>query len=421
MRFKIVSLGCPKNLVDSEYIAHRLEQGGHTLNDDADLVVINTCAFVEDATKESIDVILSEAGADEGKGRKIVVAGCLVERYKEELAKLLPEVDLFLPRSAYGRIEKLVSGEAVDQASGEPPCFPRKVFTRLPSAYIKIQEGCDNRCSYCTIPAIRGPLTSRGTAEIVEEFSWLLQEGYREFTVIGQDVTAYGRDTGSDIKRLLGALLSVHGDYFLRLLYLHPRGIDDELIALIAGEDRIIKYLDIPVQHSEDTMLRAMNRGYTRAHLEDLLGRIRSAIPGIVLRTTLMVGFPGETDQDFANLCDFVRTWKFDNLGAFVYSKEEGTPAFCLKGHVKKGLKRERFQRIMEIQKDISMRKLEQFIGKRMKFVVEQREGERMVGRLLIQAPDVDGVAFIDGACKEGEIREGVVVKTLDYDVIVRV
>jgi ribosomal protein S12 methylthiotransferase len=384
-------------------------------------VVINTCAFVEDATKESIDVILSEAGADEGKGRKIVVAGCLVERYKEELAKLLPEVDLFLPRSAYGRIEKLVSGEAVDQASGEPPCFPRKVFTRLPSAYIKIQEGCDNRCSYCTIPAIRGPLTSRGTAEIVEEFSWLLQEGYREFTVIGQDVTAYGRDTGSDIKRLLGALLSVHGDYFLRLLYLHPRGIDDELIALIAGEDRIIKYLDIPVQHSEDTMLRAMNRGYTRAHLEDLLGRIRSAIPGIVLRTTLMVGFPGETDQDFANLCDFVRTWKFDNLGAFVYSKEEGTPAFCLKGHVKKGLKRERFQRIMEIQKDISMRKLEQFIGKRMKFVVEQREGERMVGRLLIQAPDVDGVAFIDGACKEGEIREPVVVKTLDYDVIVRV
>ena len=421
MRFKIVSLGCPKNLVDSEYIAHRLEQGGHTLNDDADLVVINTCAFVEDATKESIDVILSEAAADGGKGRKIVVAGCLVERYKEELAKLLPEVDLFLPRSAYGSIEKLVSGEAVDQASGEPPCFPRKVFTRLPSAYIKIQEGCDNRCSYCTIPAIRGPLTSRGTAEIVEEFSWLLQEGYREFTVIGQDVTAYGRDTGSDIKRLLRALLWVPGDYFLRLLYLHPRGIDDELMALIAGEDRIIKYLDIPVQHSEDTMLRAMNRGYTRAHLEDLLGRIRSAIPGIVLRTTLMVGFPGETDQDFANLCDFVRMWEFDNLGAFVYSKEEGTPAFGLKGHVKKGLKRERFQRVMEIQKDISMRKLEQFMGKRMKVVVEQREGDRMVGRLLIQAPDVDGVAFIEGVCKEGEIREGVVVKTLDYDVIVRV
>jgi ribosomal protein S12 methylthiotransferase len=298
--------------------------------------------------------------------------------------------------------------------------FPRRVLTQPPSTYLKIQEGCANRCSYCTIPSIRGPLSSRAINDVREELVWLVDHGFKEFTIIGQDITSFGKDRGYTLKQLLTSLLEVKGDYFLRLLYMHPRGLEEELIDLIAEEDRIVPYFDLPIQHSEDRILGLMKRGYTKSDLEDLITRIRNRLPDAVLRTTVIVGFPGETDEEFSRLCAFLSTWQFDNLGAFMYSKEEGTDAARLKGHLRKGIKKERFQRVMELQKEISRDRLKRLKGRPTKVIVEAEEGTRKVGRILLQAPDVDGLAFIQGDCKVGEIREGVVAETLDYDVIVR-
>ncbi|OPY66001.1 MAG: Ribosomal protein S12 methylthiotransferase RimO [Syntrophorhabdus sp. PtaU1.Bin050] len=422
MNFKIISLGCPKNLVESEYIAHRLEQAGHTLSETCDTVIINTCAFIADAARESIETILQEAADKDGKGKRIVVTGCLVERYREKLPELLPEVDLFTGRGFYPEIGRLISetGFFLNE-TGFKDTYPRKVLTSPPSAYLKIQEGCNNRCTYCTVPDIRGPLRSRPLEDIAEEFRYLLGQGFKEINVIGQDITSFGRDSGSGLKALLRLLLNVQGDYFLRLLYLHPRGIDDELIDIIGHENHIVPYLDIPIQHSEDHILRLMGRGYTRDDLESLLGRIRGSVPDITLRTTVIVGFPGESDEEFSGLCDFIKTWEFDMLGAFTYSREEGTPASKLKGHMRKPVKQARYNAIMAIQKDVSKRRLKRLEGRTVRVIVEGQERPYMVGRLLTQAPDIDGIAFVKGACAIGEIRKGKIVKTLDYDVIVEV
>jgi len=421
MKYKVISLGCPKNLVDSEYLAHRLDAAGHVLAEEADLVIVNTCAFITDAAKESIDVILQEAGQRSDSPRKLVVTGCLVERYGKKLPELLPEVDVFVGRSSYNRIDSVVdeTGLFAEKDSSDA-AFPRRVFTQPPSTYLKIQEGCDNRCSYCTIPSIRGSLRSRAVEEIADEFRSLLENGFKEFTIIGQDITSYGRDRGTDLKQLLRRLLDVPGDYFVRLLYLHPRGVDDALIELVADDARIINYFDLPVQHSEDRILTLMKRGYTKADLDRLFEKIRARMPDAALRTTVIVGFPGETEEEFSALAEAVRRWQFDNLGAFVYSREEGTHAARLKGHVRKSIKRERLQRIMEMQNTISRARLKRLIGQPTKVIVEGQEGDRMVGRIPLQAPDVDGLAFIRGTCTVGEIREGMIVDTLDYDVIVQ-
>jgi ribosomal protein S12 methylthiotransferase len=422
MKFKIVSLGCPKNLVESEFIAHRLEAGGHEMSDDCDTVVINTCAFIADAARESIETILEEAQPGGGGGKRLIVTGCLVERYGDKLRELLPEAGLFVGRSSYGKMESLVGREGIYGAGGRfDATFPRKTLTRLPSTYLKIQEGCDNRCSYCTIPSIRGPLQSREPGDILKEFTWLLDEGFKEINIIGQDITAFGRGTGSSLDELLRLLLSVKREFFLRLLYLHPKGLKTSLIDLVAAEDRIIPYLDIPIQHSEDSILRAMNRGYGRKDLESMLAGIRASMPGAVLRTSVIVGFPGESEEDFHNLCRFIETWQFDNLGAFMYSREEGTPANRLKGHIRKPVKRSRHAAVMEIQKAISRKKLKGRVGEETKVVIEEKGEEYMVGRIFSQAPDIDGVAFVKGDCTVGEIRVGKIVKTLDYDVIVEV
>ena len=418
MRFKVISLGCPKNLVESEYITGRLENKGHTLSDKSDTVIVNTCAFVADAAKESIETIIGESNAN----KRVIVTGCLVERYGEKLRELLPEADLFVGRNFYKDIETVVKKTGLYQRDGEfSESFPRKVLTGKPTAYLKIQEGCDNRCSYCTVPDIRGSLRVRNKEEIRKELEWLLENGYREINIIGQDITAYGKRADTSLAGLLSYLLEVKGDYFLRLLYMHPKGVDKALLNLIAREDRVIKYLDIPIQHTEDRILALMGRGYTKADLERLLGDIRRTIPDAVLRTTVIVGFPGETEEEFSNLCDFIEKWEFDMLGAFMYSREEGTRAAKLKEQIKKGIKQQRYNRVMEIQMDISKRRLKRLVGKTMKVIVEGKEGGRMVGRLLTQAPDIDGIVLIKGECNIGEIGEGKVVKTLDYDVIVEV
>ena len=422
MKFKIISLGCPKNLVESEHIASRLEQEGHVLSDECNTVIINTCAFISDAAQESIEIVLQEAQDKAKTGRRIVVTGCLVERYREKLAGLLPEVDLFAGRGTYSEMGQLInkSGFFFHDAPLHE-AFPRKILTSKPSAYLKIQEGCNNRCTYCTVPAIRGNLQSRSAAEIQAEFMYLLENGYREINIVGQDITSYGKDVGRNLKTLLRTILEIKGDYFLRLLYMHPRGVDDELIDLIGGSERIIPYLDIPIQHSEDRILDLMGRGYTRNQLEVLFRKIKGRLPDVTLRTTVIVGFPGESTDDFAGLCDFVKKGEFDMLGAFTYSREEGTPAFRLKGHVRKNVKQRRFNKIMEIQKDISKQRLERLVGTKVMVIVEGYEKPYMTGRLLTQAPDIDGIAFIKGDCVAGEIREGKIVKTLDYDVIVAV
>ncbi len=296
---------------------------------------------------------------------------------------------------------------------------PRKVLTAFPTAYLKIQEGCNNRCSYCTIPAIKGPLQSRPPLLIEEEFRELLAGGYREFNVIGQDITSYGRDADTDIGTLLGRLLSIKGDYFIRLLYMHPKGIDERLLDLIRSDDRILPYLDIPIQHAEDRLLTSMNRGYSRHTLERLFGKIKSEMPDAALRTTVMVGYPGETEEAFSSLCAFISAWEFDNLGAFIYSREAGTASARVKGHVRDSIKKRRYRKVMELQREISKKRLTRLKGREMPVVVEAREADSMTGRLLLQAPDVDGIAFIKGDCAVGEIRTGVVTATTDYDVIV--
>jgi ribosomal protein S12 methylthiotransferase len=417
VKFKIISLGCPKNLVESEYIVRNLENAGHVLAEEADTVIINTCAFIEDSTKESIETILEEA-----QRKRVVVTGCLLERYGQKLPELMPEVDLFVGRNYYTEITNLIDKKGLFLREGSfAETFPRRILTGKPSAYLKIQEGCDNRCSYCTVPDIRGGLKSRRPDDVVMELEWLLDNGFTEINIIGQDITSYGKHENTDLLGLLRRILMVRGDYYLRLLYMHPRGVTDELIGFINSDERIIKYMDIPVQHSENKILSLMGRGYTKGYLENLLGDIRERIPDAALRTTAIVGFPGETDDDFECLYEFIKKWEFDMLGAFMYSKEEGTGAYKMKGHVKKGVKRLRYNRIMEVQKEISKKRLAMLQGKTTKVIVEGKEEGHMVGRLLTQAPDIDGIAFIKGKCVAGEICEGKIVKTLDYDVIVEV
>jgi len=421
MKFKVVSLGCPKNLVESEYITGKLCAAGHMLGDDGDMVIVNTCAFIAEAARESVETILE--AAREG-GKRIVVTGCLVERYREELANLLPEVGTFVGRAYYNDIDRIIESPGFYHREGSfSETFPRRFLTISSISYLKIQEGCDNRCHYCTIPTIRGGLASRTEDDVLGEFRWLLGEGYREINIIGQDITSYGKDRGTEegLIGLVGSLLREKGDYHVRLLYMHPKGVTEGLIDLIGSDARIIPYLDVPIQHSEDRILSLMGRGHTRAYLEEKLTMMRRRMPEAVLRTSIIVGFPTETQEEFDALVSFVHRHQFDMLGAFMYSREEDTAAYKLKGQIKKGTKRERYNRLMEAQKEISRIRLERLLGKTVKIIIEDVEASPKVGRMLTQAPDIDGVAFVNGQCRAGDIREGKVVKTLDYDVVVEV
>jgi len=421
-RFSIISLGCAKNLVDSEYLAERLERSGFSMADDGEYIIVNTCAFIEDAAKESIETIVALGEKKDRGYKKIIVTGCLVERYRESLIGLLPEVDLFLGRSYYPVLEKMLEKKGIFLGNGNfYYAFPRKVLTKAPLAYLKIQEGCDNMCTYCTIPKIRGRLVCRKPDEILDEFRWLIDSGFKEINVIGQDITGYGKGLGIDLKDLLRKILKVPGEYYIRLLYLNPKGISEGLLDLIASEERIIKYLDVPIQHSEDRVLSLMGRGYTKEYLVRLLEKIKKRIPDVTLRTTVIVGFPSEEEEEFEGLLRFIEEWGFDFLGAFKYSKEEGTAASKMKGHLAKKVKNERFERVMETQRGISRKRLAQLVGKKTKVIVEEEGDPYMIGRIITQAPDVDGVAFIKGKASKGEIRDCTITKTLDYDVVVEI
>jgi ribosomal protein S12 methylthiotransferase len=432
---RIVSLGCPKNLVDSEVMLGLLKEKGWTpsASDEAEVVIVNTCGFIRAAKEESIETILSVASAKgEGKVRKLVVTGCLPQRYGKELIPELPEVDLFVGTGEFHRIADLLDPSAKAKIGRRPlidtPEFlynhrtPR-IHTSFPgSTYLKVSEGCANFCSYCVIPRIRGKLRSRPVSSILQEAKQAASRGVREVNLIAQDVTSYGRDRGdgASLVRLLKGLVKVGGLRWVRLLYAHPAHVTPELVRMIRDEEKICKYLDIPLQHVDEKILRAMNRPALDQSIPDFIAWIRKEAPGIVLRTSLIVGFPGETERSFRRLEEFVREAQFDRLGVFSYSQEEGTPAASLRGQVPDRVKLRRLRRIMALQKKISLRKQKALVGSRVPVLVE-RPGESpgilWEGRTQGQAPEVDGAAFLTaGEAHPGEMVNIQITEAGPYD-----
>jgi ribosomal protein S12 methylthiotransferase len=422
MRVSLLSLGCPKNLADSEGLLKKLTASGIGFTEDpgeADVMLVNTCGFIEDAKRESIDEILRLAGR-KTNGKRLVVLGCLAERYREELQREIPEID-----AVFGvHEEDAVVGHLTAQCGPSRAPAPAATLMEGHSAPVKVAEGCDRRCSFCVIPSIRGSFRSRKPEDILAEARAFVESGIRELTLVAQDLTAYGRDLGGhSLAALLREMASLPGDFWIRPLYLFPTDVDDGLLDAIAEEPKIVDYVDIPLQHTEDRVLRAMRRPGGRGQYLDLVGRARERIPGAALRTAFIVGFPGETEQDFQGLLDFVEEARFERLGAFMYSREEGSEAARMEGQVPKSVKEERYEELMRLQADISHGKNRALVGKTLRtFVegVESVEGETAVGRIATQAREIDGVTYIKGAAgrelREGEFVEVEITAAHDYD-----
>ena len=409
----LISLGCAKNLVDSENILGLLLKNNYQIvsnKKEADILIINTCGFIEASKKESIDVILDNIN----QKQKVVVTGCLVNRYVEELKKEIPEVDLWIPIRDYPRFNVLLKtlDKDITNYEGLNDDY-RLVSTGSYSAYLKIGEGCSNCCSYCAIPLIRGPYVSRPFNSVISEAKKLANDGYKELIVLEQDTTRYGLDLKEKktIVNLLKELVAIPGLEYVRLLYLYPDEITDELIDLIAKEEKLTPYFDIPIQHSEDTILKAMNRRGNKAFLKNLFNKIRTKIPHAILRTTVMVGFPGETEKDFNNLMKFIEEIKFDHLGAFKYSKEEGTTSYHYPHQVREKTKQRRLDALMELQQKISYVQNKKHIDEVMTGLVVGQENGYYLLRSYFNAPDdVDGKILFSSSKK---LNEGDKVKVL--------
>ena len=420
-KIALISLGCEKNLVDSENILGLLLKNHYQIvNDksDADILIINTCGFIESSKKESIDTILDNIN----KKQKVVVTGCLVNRYLDELKKEIPEVDLWIPIREYKRFNALLASldHELTNYEGLNDDY-RLVSTGSYSAYLKIGDGCSNCCTYCAIPLIRGPYVSRPFESVINEAKKLANDGYKELIVLEQDTTRYGLDLKEKktIVDLLKELLKIKGLEYIRLLYLYPDEISDELIELIAKEERLTPYFDIPIQHSEDTILKAMNRRGDKEYLRNLFTKIRKRIPHAILRTTIMVGFPGETKKDFENLLDFIREIKFDHLGAFKYSKEEGTKSYNFPHQVRESTKQKRLETLMELQQGISYELNKNHIGEVMTGLVVGKENDYYLLRSYYNAPDdIDGKILFQSnkPLKEGEKVKVLIKERYVYD-----
>lgn len=436
-KVSMVSLGCPKNLVDAEVmlgVLSRQEYEITTDEKDADVIIVNTCSFIKEAKQESIDAILDLAERKhDGRCHTLIVSGCLPQRYQEELALELPEVDIFIGTGDYPRIAEILAekGGAEGQLRyvGDPDYIYDESLPRLNSSpawfsYLKIGEGCSNCCSYCIIPQLRGPYRSRPLDALVAEAERLVARGVKEINVISQDITRYGSDLedGSTLETLIRRLAAIEGLRWIRLLYAYPDGITDSLIELIRDEPKVCKYLDIPIQHISDPVLKAMKRRSSEQQIRDLIAKLRSRVPGIALRTSLIVGFPGETFEDFSTLMQFVEQTHFDRLGVFCYSREEGTPAAGLPEQVSERVKRERYRKLMRAQARLSFRRNRALIGQTEQVIVEgySEETELLLkGRSSRQAPDIDGQVYITaGAADVGDIVTLRITDSSDYDLI---
>jgi len=436
VRVGMVSLGCSKNQVDAERMLYKIQKAGYQLIEDAalaDIAIINTCGFIESAKQEAIETIFEfVALKNEGRIKKIVVTGCLSERYREEVSELIPESDAVVGigcnEDIVSVLEKIMEGERVEAFDDKEKLSLTggRVLTTLSfTSYLKIAEGCDNRCSYCAIPDIRGKFRSVPMENLLDEARKLVAEGVRELNVIAQDTTRYGIDLYGKymLPELLTELCKIEELKWIRILYCYPERITDELLDVMAKEDKIVKYIDLPIQHCDDAILKAMHRQGTEASLRDVIKKIREKVEGIVIRTTLITGFPGETEEQFNRLAEFVNEMEFDRLGCFPYSEEEGTPAAEMDCQVDEEVREHRAEIIMEQQSVIAEKKNNALIGKTLEVVTEgfDRYGECWFGRSAADAPEIDGKIFFTAPDKKpfpGCFVKVRIDDVLDYDLI---
>ena len=442
MKVGFVSLGCSKNLIDTEVTIGKFKEHKFEIVNnpkEAEIIVINTCGFIESAKEEAINTILEMAEYKKKKCKYLVVMGCLVQRYYEDLVKELPEVDLFLKIEDYDKmwekIEEVFEKKSSSQAElcqkatskkarvlklpmfEEREYLQRTISTGENFAYLKIGEGCSNMCTYCAIPYIRGLFVSRPMEDILEEAKTIAKKGIKELIIIAQDTTKYGKDLygKSKLAELLTELCKIKELHWIRFLYSYPEGITDELIQVVKKEKKIAKYFDIPIQHISNEVLKKMNRKTSKENIEKLISRIRKEIPGVALRTSLIVGFPGETKEQFEELYDFVEKTKFDKLGVFEYSKEDGTPAATMPNQIHHMTKKSRFNKIMSLQQEISREKMKAKIGTKQEVLIENKSFDRKyyIGRTKSDVPDIDGVVYIKN--NKLEINEFVNCKITDF------
>ena len=427
----LISLGCPKNQVDAERMLALIDEAGHTIVDyvdGCDVVIINTCGFIDDAKKEAIENILDTVELkNEGIVRKIIVTGCLAQRHKEEIAKEIPEVDAVIGIGANGKIldviDEVMSNtdlvESFPPQSDLPLDGQRILTTPEHWAYLKIADGCSNRCTYCTIPSIRGDMRSRKIENIIDEAKQLAEVGVKELVVIAQDTTSYGLDLYGELKlpELLNELCEIDGIEWIRLLYCYPDRITDELIATIKNQEKIVNYIDLPLQHANDRILKAMNRRGTSENIRNTIEKLRKEIPDVVIRTTFIVGFPGEDDEAFEDLATFVNEIEFDRLGCFSFSPQEGTPAYDMDDQLEDDVKLNRGDIIMQDQLAIMEEKNNAKIGKTYKTIVEEYDSysDSYIGRTYMDAPEIDSVVKFTST-KNLEIGDFADVRIFDFD-----
>ena len=438
-RVGMVSLGCPKNLVDGEVMLGRLQGAGYRLVADpkqADVIVVNTCAFIETAKQESVDAILEMAREKEtGRAKRLVVTGCLTQRYDADLRREIPEIDATLGTGQVEGIVDAVGGEATSLAAAAPglPTWvydheqPRVLSTPPWLAYVKISEGCDYTCSFCIIPTLRGRHRSRNVEDVVAEAKALAARGVKEVVLVAQDSTRYGLDHGvrDGLAYLLRRLGRVEGLRWIRVMYAYPATLSDPILDAMASEEKVVKYVDIPLQHASEPVLRRMKRPTGRGNLLGMIERIRERVPGVAIRTSFIVGFPGETEKDFETLLRFVEAAKFDNVGVFTYSDEENTASYDLPNRVPARVKQARRRKLMSLQKKISARKNRARVGERLTVLVEGTHADSdllLTGRSAGQAPEIDGQVILnDGTAEPGSFVTAEVTEAHPYDLVARI
>lgn len=433
IKIGLISLGCDKNLVDSEYMLGILKKKGYIITNDekqADVIIINTCGFIESAKQESIDTILEMAEFKKyGNCKLLIATGCLAQRYSDELLSEIPELDAVLGTGDFYRIDEIIQRKEsirvnITQNKSFLDYDYENRFTIHPYlAFVKIAEGCNNCCSYCAIPQIKGAYKSRKLNSIKKEVEILVSRGIKEINLVAQDTSNYGEDLYGkpSLPVLLKELEKIEGDFWIRILYAYPDNIDDELLNIIKNSSKVVKYLDIPLQHINDRILKLMNRRMDSRLIKELIEKIRMNIPDITLRTTFIVGFPTETDDEFEELLEFMRAYEFDRVGAFQYSMEEGTFAYTLRPQIPQKIKRERYKKLMLLQKSISRRKNLELKGKILHVLAESYDPARKIstGRSQKDAPFVDGtVKFKCNKCNPGQFYKVRITKALDYDIL---